>query len=360
MRAQAGSGASGGLGGLGGLEGLPPAAAAAAGAACISSSAVLMRLADTSPSITALGRCAFALPLLGILAVAERRRGVQRLPSRSRWLARLAGVFLAGDLILWSHAIDAIGAGLGTVVTNLQVLIISLLAWLILGERPRRSLVLASPIMLAGLVLVGGLAGVGGARAYGTDPVLGVAYGAAVAVIYAIYILTLRQATSPRAPRGTAAGAAAGPRSAVAGVLFEATAGATAAAAVLGFVLHDYRLGPAWPALGWLALLALTSQVIGWLLITVSMPRLAAGMIGALLLIQPAGSVTLSYAFLGERPSALQLLGVVLVLTGVVVAVSGNAPEASRRAGTAYSRRSTRIIRHAPAASTGESVSKSP
>ena len=63
---------------------------------------------------------------------------------------------------------------------------------------------------------------------------------------------------------------------------------------------------------------------------------------------------------LGERPSALQRLGVVLVLTGVVVAVSGNAPEASRRPGTAYSRRSTRIIRHAPAASTGESVSKSP
>ncbi len=340
---------------------LPPVAAATAGAACISSSAVLMRLADTSPSITALGRCAFALPLLGGLAVAERRRGAQRLPSRSRWLARLAGLFLAGDLILWSHAIDAIGAGLGTVVTNLQVLIVSLLAWLILGERPRRSLVLASPVMLTGLVLVGGLADVGGGRAYGADPALGVAYGAAVAVIYAIYILTLRQATSSMGPRGTRS--AAGPRPAVAGVLFEATAGAAAAAAVLGLVLHDYRLGPAWPTLGWLALLALTSQVIGWLLITVSMPQLAAGMIGALLLIQPAGSVALSYAFLGERPSALQVLGVVLVLTGVVVAVSGSAPQArgSRvRPGAGYSRRSTRIIRHASAASTGESASKSP
>jgi drug/metabolite transporter (DMT)-like permease len=82
------------------------------------------------------------------------------MPRRSRWLARLAGVFLAADLILWSHTIAAIGAGLGTVVGNLEVLIISLLAWLVLGERPGRSLVLASPVMLAGLVLVGGLAGV--------------------------------------------------------------------------------------------------------------------------------------------------------------------------------------------------------
>ena len=141
------------------MKTMSPVAAAAAGAACISSSAVLMQLASTSASITALGRCAFALPVLGVLALLERKRGAPRLPSRSRWLARLAGGFLAGDLILWSHAISAIGAGLGTVVTNLQVLFISLLAWLVLGERPRRSLVLASPIMLAGLALVGGLAG---------------------------------------------------------------------------------------------------------------------------------------------------------------------------------------------------------
>jgi len=172
------------------------------------------------------------------------------------------------------------------------------------------------------------------------------------------------------------------------------------AAAVLGLALHDFRLGTSWPwpTLGWLALLALTSQVIGWLLITVSMPRLPAGLIGALLLVQPAGSVALSYAVLGERPSALQLAGVVLVLFGVLVAVGGRAQTAAAAAdelmaagtgaddarlagdrearladadgadearlagadGAGYSRRSTRIIRHASAASTGESASKSP
>lgn len=322
---------------------MPPAAAAAAGAVCISSSAVLMRLASTSASITALGRCAFALPVLGALALLERRRGAPLLPSRRRWLARLAGVFLAADLILWNHAITAIGAGLGTVVTNLQVLIIALLAWLVLGERPRRSLMLASPVMLAGLALVGGLADRGGSRAYGTDPSLGAWYGVGVAVLYAIYILMLRQATPAR-----------GARAAVAGPLFDATAGATAGSVVLGFALHDFHLGHAWPTLGWLALLALTSQVVGWLLITVSMPRLPAGMIGTLLLIQPAGSVALSYAILGERPSLLQLLGVVLVLTGVFVAVSRPGTDAG------YDRESTRIIRHASAASTGTSAAKSP
>ena len=269
----------------------PPAAMAAAGAVCISSSAVLMALAATSASITALGRCAFALPVLGALTLIERRRGAQPMPPRGRWLARLAGVFLAGDLVLWSHAIGAIGAGLGTVVTNLSVLIISLLAWLVLGERPGRSLVLASPVMLAGLVLVGGLGGLGGSRAYGSDPALGVADGVGVAFLYAIYILMLRQAASHRGTDGS--------RVAVADPLWQATLGATAGSAALGFALHDFHLGHAWPTLGWLALLAITSQVIGWLLITVSMPRLPAAMIGALLLVQRrprSGSATWSSA----------------------------------------------------------------
>ena len=271
------------------------------------------------------------------------------MPRRSRWLARLAGVFLAADLILWSHTIAAIGAGLGTVVGNLEVLIISLLAWLVLGERPGRSLVLASPVMLAGLVLVGGLADVGGSHAYGTDPALGAGLGVGVAVLYAVYILMLRQATS-----------AAGAGTAVAAPLFEATAGGVVGSALLGLVLGDLRLGPPWPALGWIVLLALSSQVIGWLLITVSMPRLAAGTIGALLLIQPAGSVALSYVILGERPSLLQLAGVALVLTGVVVAVTGRSPDTDLAPEAGYSRRRTRIIRHASAASTDTSPSKSP
>jgi drug/metabolite transporter (DMT)-like permease len=224
---------------------------------------------------------------------------------RGRWLARIAGVFLAADLIVWSHSIADIGAGLGTVVTNLQVVIVALLAWLVLGERPHRSLLIALPVMLGGLVLVGGLASTGG---YGAHPALGVAFGAGVAALYAVYILMLRQAAvgSP-----------------VVATLFEATAGATVAALALGLLLDDFRLGPAWPALGWLLVLALTSQVIGWLLITVSMPRLPAWMVGAVLLVQPAGSVALGAIFLRERPSAAQLAGVAAMLGGVLIAMRG-------------------------------------
>jgi drug/metabolite transporter (DMT)-like permease len=265
--------------------------------------------------MTALGRCALALPVLAVLALLERRRGAAVLTARGRWLARIAGVFFAGDLILWSHAIDDIGAGLGTVLTNMQVMLVALLAWAALGERPRRSLALALPVMAGGLVLVSGLAGTGG---YGAHPAMGVAFGLGVAVLYAVYIVMLRQATVHHDTAGTRAPAA--------GALLQATIGAAAGSAVIGLLLGDLRLGPVWPALGWLVLLALTSQVLGWLLITTAMPKLPAWLLSVLLLVQPAGSITLGAVFLGERPSGPQLAGVAVLLAGVLIAAGRPGP----------------------------------
>ena len=41
----------------------------------------------------------------------------------------------AADLTFWHHSIDAVGAGLATVLGNIQVVFVGLLAWA-LGERP--------------------------------------------------------------------------------------------------------------------------------------------------------------------------------------------------------------------------------
>ena len=79
---------------------------------------------------------------------------------------------------------------------------------------------------------------------------------------------------------------------------------------------------PTWPAHGWLVTLALTSQVLGWLLITSSLPRLPAALSSVLLTIQPVGSVLLGILIFSEAPTALQVVGVVTILSGLV-ALSG-------------------------------------
>ena len=55
-----------------------------------------------------------------------------------------------------------------------------------------------------------------------------------------------------------------------------------------GAALGEVDLVPSWPAHGWLALLALTSQVLGWMLISVSLPRLPAALTSVLLLVSGA------------------------------------------------------------------------
>ena len=77
----------------------------------------------------------------------------------------------------------------------------------------------------------------------------------------------------------------------------------------------------------WLILLALSSQVLGWLLITVSLPRLPAVVTSVLLTLQPVCSVLFAALLLGEDPSAFQLLGVAAILSGLLLA------SASRRGG---------------------------
>ena len=111
-----------------------PGAAAVAGALTIAFSAILVKLADVAPSTAAIFRCAYALPVLGLLAWREDRRFGAR-PRATRRLASRAGVFFAADLIFWHHAIEDVGAGLATVLGNLQVVVVPFAAWALLGER---------------------------------------------------------------------------------------------------------------------------------------------------------------------------------------------------------------------------------
>ena len=81
-----------------------------------------------------------------------------------------------------------------------------------------------------------------------------------------------------------------------------------------------HRSDAAAESLFWLALLGITSQSAGYLLISISLPRLPAIITSVILLAQPVMSVGLAMVLLGETPSATQLLGVGLVIGGIAAA----------------------------------------
>jgi drug/metabolite transporter (DMT)-like permease len=270
------------------------------GAVTIAWSSILVRLSHASPSTAAIFRCAYALPVLGLLAVIEDRRFGRR-SWRDRRLGLAAGIFFAADLLLWHNSIADVGAGLATVLANIQVVLVPLVAWALLAEPPGRPVLIALPVSLLGVLLISGVLE---QHAFGRDPTRGTLFGIGAGIAYVGFLLLLRQGgTDLRRP---------------AGPLFDATAVAAVLCVLAGLVIGDARLVPTWPSAGWLVTLALSSQVVGWLLIGTSLPRLPAAITSVLLTVQPLGSVALAALIFGESPSGLQLLGVVLVLAALV------------------------------------------
>ena len=284
---------------------------AVGGAACIAFSAVLVRLADQPPSTAAFFRCLYALPLLLALALWERGRYGPR-SRRSLAFSWLAGVFFAADLVLWHHAIAAVGAGLGTVLANVQVVFVALAAWALLKERPEARVLASVPIVLAGVVLISGVLG---ADAYGDDPALGVVFGLATAVAYSGFLLVLREGNRDvRRPGGP---------------LFDATLASALAILPIGWALGELRFTPTWPEHAWLVLLALSAQVLGWLLISVALPRVPAAVTSVVLTVQPVMAVVAAMVLLGEEPSAVQLAGIAVVVGGILLATVGRRSSAA-------------------------------
>jgi drug/metabolite transporter (DMT)-like permease len=272
------------------------------GALAIAFSGILYRVAHVSPTTGAFYRCVWALPPLWVLARWEDSRFGPR-PRRARVTAWLAGAFFAADLVLWHNAIEQVGAGLATVLGNTQVVLVGLVTWLLLKERPTRSSVAAIPVVAVGVVLISGALEHG---AYGDNPKLGAVYGVLTGLAYTGFLVALREGNRDlRRP---------------AGPLFDATLAAAVGCAAIGGAVGDLDLTPSWAATGWLIVLALTSQVFGWLLISVSLPRLPAALTSVMLTFQPVCSVVFAALILGESPSGLQLLGAACILAGLVVA----------------------------------------
>ena len=274
-------------------------AIALTGVLIISFSAIIVRASHVSPGTAATLRCAYALPVLGALALRSPR------PPRTAVAAAFAGGIVLGlNLVFWHHSIDRIGAGLATVLANTHVLFVLAGVLATGGAVARRSL-WALPLPLLGVALIGGFGS--GARLDGLGVGLALAAGAAYAVFQLLF---------DRAIRITAGGA---------WPLFAATAGA-ALSALAATLVSSESLVPGASGQAWMLLLALGPQAAGWLLIGYGVRRLRAFAVSLLLTVQPVLTTIWGILAFGEHLRALQAVGVALVLGGVLVARPARRP----------------------------------
>ncbi|MBB5851164.1 DMT family transporter [Amycolatopsis umgeniensis] len=274
-----------------------PRAQGVLGALAIALSAPLVALSGTSSTTATFFRCLFALPILVALA-RTRERGHRPTPAARRRHV-LAGVLLGIDMVLWSEAILSVGAGVATALVNVQVVLVPLAGLLWFGERPSRLFWLSIPLMLAGTALAGGLADGGAA---GSDPWYGTVMALLAGVAYAGYLLLLRRA-------GTEGGRTT--------MLATVTAASASVGGVSGLLAGNLDVTPPVSALVWLLVLAMTGQVVGWLLIGKALSALPASGGSAVLMLQPAAAILFGALLLGQWPTPLQLAGCALVVAAV-------------------------------------------
>ena len=272
------------------------------GAIIISTSSVWVKLADLAPSVTGFYRMAIGGVALILLCLFRGRRLWYSF-NYLMWLF-MGAVFFAADLWLWHRSIDYVGPGLATVLGNVQVFFMTLFGILFLSEKISWKFFVGLVLTFCGLFLLVGLQwGMLSAQYQ-----LGVFYGIATAVAYTGFMLSLRHVQAQKHALSPMANL---------GVL------SVMCALILAVVVYFEGSSFGLPnAQTWLSVLflGLFCQVLGWVIITKTMPNLPASIVGLLLLLQPALSMIWDVLFF-NRPTGLRdAIGLLLVLCGIYLA----------------------------------------
>ncbi len=289
------------------------------GAMLLSFAPLLYIQSDTSPLTGAFFRMLYALPIL-IFLVWYLNQDDQR-ERKDRMLAFSAGLLLAIDFAGYHSAIDYIGSGIATLIGNSQVIIVTLVSWWLLGERPNRMILLALPMVMLGLLFI---SGIWDDEPYGDDPIKGVVGGIVAAIFYSSFLIIYRFSNRIRAPSVN--------------LQLDATVGAATGLLIVGILpLSSLDIEPidfsfTWPGHGWIILLAVSCQVIGWIAITYALPRLPAAHTSFAILLQPVLTILWGVIILSEKPSIQQIGGMSLIFAAIIAVTVFGTAETTRDA----------------------------
>lgn len=277
------------------------------GAALIGTNGLMVRFAETPPTVSAFWRMLFAGIMLTLYVFATR--GWQPLPRRA-WLWALApAAAFAADLWLWHRSILLVGPGLATLLANAQVFFMALAGVLLFREQLGMRFLTGIALAFFGLWLM-----LGGAwESLPTQYRWGVWLGLGTGICYAVYNLTLRRAQQEARASAT--------RSLlVEQVLAIASLGCALLLGLAGWAEGANFAIPTWRSLCILLILAAVGHCLSWVLISKAMPHLRVALIGLLLLLQPIVAFLLDVGLLDRATTPREWLGLAFSLAGIFVA----------------------------------------
>jgi len=272
------------------------------GAALLGSSAIFVRLSETSPSLTAFYRALLALPFLLIWVLGSKNNiSLKKCLTKDNLLIfLLAGVFFGSDMAVWNWSISFTSVAHATLMANTAPIFITLVSFFFLGQKIDSSFFGALVLAFIGVSIVI-LSGSGS----DSSRLLGDFMGLVAAIFYAAYILVIKKITNTIPPAHT---------------LFFATLFTSVFLFPVGVIEAD-SFFPSTQK-GWLVLLAYAfiSQALAQGLITFGISRLSAHLSSLTLLFQPVAAAFYGWLLLSESINLWQGLGGAIVLVGIYLA----------------------------------------
>jgi len=274
----------------------------ALGALLISFSGVYVKLAHVTPTVAGFYRVLFGGMVL-LLIVGLRREKLWN-GYATLLLAVACGFALALDLFFWHKSIHYVGPGLATILANFQVFVLALFGILVLRERLSAQSVLAMPLAMVGLFLLAGIRWNHLEQIYK----LGVLLGLVAAGCYAVYVLALKKLQS-----------LAGSPSVMANLSIISLV----TALLLGLLAWRHNDSFAIPdSQSFLSLVGygISTQVMGWVLITRGLPVIRSFIAGMLLLLQPSFAFIWDILFFHRPTDGIDLVGAMICLSAIYMA----------------------------------------
>jgi drug/metabolite transporter (DMT)-like permease len=270
--------------------------------AFVSTGAILVRLAAAPALAVSFYRVAIASLLLLPFAAEDARRSWHALDARRRLLLTASGVALALHFATWIASLAHTTVAASVLLVNTAPLFAILFSRLFLGEKPSRTVQVATPVAFAGAALIA--LGDGGS---GTASLLGNALAVAGAVTLAAYQVIgrgLRHALPLQAY--------------VLGVWATAALVLAALAHAGGVPLRGY------PGRTWIlfAALAVVPTLGGHGLVNKSLRALPAPTVGLFLLGEPVVASLLAWLLFRETPGPATLAGGAIVLGALALVLA--------------------------------------
>jgi len=264
-----------------------------------------VRFSEAGPVATAFWRVFLALPILWIWALASDRGGHWQSVRAHPGMLLLIGFCFAGDLAVWHWSILLTSVANATLLSNLAPIFVTLGAWWLFRDAPKKLFLGGLTAALCGTVLLIGTGSGLSAAGHSGHALLGDALGVVTAMFYAGYQMAVTRL-----------------RTQVATATLMAWSGLVMSALLLPVALLMGEQILPQTAAGWINViaLALIAQAAGQSLIAWAMAHLPGTFSSVGLLWQPVAAALFAWLLIGETMGALQFAGGLLVLAGIAIA----------------------------------------